>query len=180
MTTKPEAPPKGMWTVPVTITASDVSKELIQTTLRKTIANLGPGLDRVQVDISEITGEWQGVKHTPDWKSSNWSPQEKYAELEKDTKDAPVILYIHGGAYIVCSIDTHRPITLRMAECCGGRVFSTEYRLAPQYQFPAALIDVILAYKYLIDPPAGALHEAIDPANIVIAGDSAGVSWYLF
>ena len=62
-----------------------------------------------------------------------------------------------------------------MAKDSGGRVLAVQYRLAPQDEFPAALVDAVLAYKYLIDPPEGALHKPVDPSRIVIAGDSAGV-----
>jgi acetyl esterase/lipase len=115
------------------------------------------------------------VKRDSNEKSEKRSIEEQYAELYQDTKEAPVVLYLHGGAYIVASPDTHRAMTLRLAKGFGGRVFSVRYRLAPQDPFPAALIDAIMAYKYLIIPPAGALHAPIDPTKIVIAGDSAGV-----
>lgn len=62
-----------------------------------------------------------------------------------------------------------------MARDAGGRVLAVQYRLAPQDEFPAALVDAVMAYKYLVDPPKGALHKAVDPSKIVIAGDSAGV-----
>jgi acetyl esterase/lipase len=175
MTTKPLQPPKGMWVIPVTFTTSNPKKQLIEAEVRKSIEKLGQGIDRLDVRVAEISGEWQGVKRVPNNKSKKWSREKQFAELQQDTTDAPVILYFHGGAYIVASPDTHRIMTLRLAEGCGGRVFSLRYRLAPQNPFPAALIDAILAYKYLIDPPEGALHQPVDPAKIVIAGDSAGV-----
>lgn len=175
MSTRPLIPPKGMWTIPVTISTSNPEKQFVEAEVRKVIAKLGPGIDRLDVNVAKISGEWQGVKHVPDEKSEKWSTQEQYAELYKDTKEAPVILYLHGGAYILASPDTHRDMTLRLAEGCGGRVFSLRYRLAPQDPFPAALVDAVLAYKYLIYPPEGALHQPVDPSNIVIAGDSAGV-----
>ena len=175
MTTKSLAPPKGMWTIPVSIPTSNPEKQFIAAEVRKVITKLGSGIDGLDINVAEISGEWQGVKQVPNKKSKKQSIVEQYAELYQDTKDAPVILYFHGGAYIVASPDTHRAMTLQLAKGCGGRVFSVRYRLAPQNPFPAALIDAVLAYKYLIIPPAGALHQAIDPTNIVIAGDSAGV-----
>jgi acetyl esterase/lipase len=168
-------PPKGTWAIPVEFSATEPQQQLIEAEVRKTIAKLGTGIDRLDVNIATIKGEWQGARQVPEQKAAKWSIQEQYAELYADTKDAPVVLYLHGGAYIVGSIDSHRPLTTRMAADCGGRLFSVQYRLAPQHQFPAALIDALLAYKYLIDPPPDALHKAIDPSKIVIAGDSAGV-----
>jgi len=164
-----------MWAIPVTISTSNPEKQFIEAEVRKVIAKLGPGIDRLDVNVAKISGEWQGVKQVPDEKSEKLSIAEQYAELYKDTKEGPVILYFHGGAYIVASPDTHRGMTLQLAKGCGGRVFSLQYRLAPQCPFPAALVDAVLAYKYLIYPPDGALHSSIDPTNIVIAGDSAGV-----
>jgi len=159
----------------VRFTAAESEKENILTDVRNVVSKLGPGVDKLEFTIAEISGEWQGVKPTASKKTTTPSSPEQFAELSRDTETAPVILYLHGGAYIAGSPDTHRELTLRLAEGCGGRVFSLSYRLSPQAQFPAALIDAVMAYKYLIDPPEGALHMAVNPAKIVIAGDSAGV-----
>ena len=113
-----------MWTIPVIIPTSNQEKQFIEAEVRTVIAKLGPGIDRLDANVAEISGEWQGVKHVPEDKSAKWSIEEKFAELDRDTKDAPVILYLHGGAYIVASPDTHRDMTLRPAKGCEGRVFS--------------------------------------------------------
>lgn len=55
-----------------------------------------------------------------------------------------------------------------------GRAFAINYRKAPQFPFPCALQDALAAYLFLIRPPPNAGHEAIDPSQIVLAGDSAG------
>jgi acetyl esterase/lipase len=70
---------------------------------------------------------------------------------------------------------SERSTTFKMARMSEGLVFALDYRLAPQSPFPAGLVDCILAYRYLIDPPPGSLHEPIDPKRIVVAGGSAGV-----
>jgi epsilon-lactone hydrolase len=75
------------------------------------------------------------------------------------------ILYLHGGGFVSCSPATHRPVTADVARMAGRRVFSVDYRLAPEHRFPAALDDVVLAYKYL-------LGQGYD--RIAVAGDSAG------
>jgi acetyl esterase/lipase len=82
--------------------------------------------------------------------------------------DAPVLLYLHGGGYIACSPETHRPLVASLACRIRGRAFVPRYRLAPEYPFPAALDDAMAAYRYLLDV------ERVAPAQIVIAGDSAG------
>jgi len=176
MTATIQAPPKGTWAIPVTITPTIEVKQGIESEVTRVITKLGPGIEKSTVNCStELHAEWQGASHIPEHKSSQWTTEEKYASLYQDTQHGPVILYLHGGAYIVCSIDTHRLLTARMAKDSGGRVFAVQYRLAPQDEFPAALVDAVLAYKYLIDPPEGALHKPVDPSRIVIAGDSAGV-----
>ncbi|KAG0024697.1 hypothetical protein BGZ80_010276 [Entomortierella chlamydospora] len=94
----------------------------------------------------------------------------------KDEKfsEGRTVLYLHGGGYFLCSIRTHRWATWAMARTAGARVFSVDYRLAPDSPFPAALHDALAAYLYLLDPPADSGFAPVDPKNIVIMGDSAG------
>ncbi len=77
------------------------------------------------------------------------------------------ILYFHGGAYIAMSARTHRSVTSRLAVRSNTSLFALDYRLAPEYPFPAALEDALAAYRALI--AAG-----IEPTRLVLAGDSAG------
>lgn len=81
-------------------------------------------------------------------------------------KDAAV-LYIHGSGYVVCSSRTHRGLTSRISAETQTPVFSVDYRLAPTHQYPAAHQDVRAAWEWLIE-------QGLDPARIVVAGDSAG------
>ncbi|KAG6332273.1 hypothetical protein ID866_6813 [Astraeus odoratus] len=91
----------------------------------------------------------------------------------QDMDELRCILYVHGGGYFFGSIDQERYCMQRHARKIGGRVFAINYRLAPQYPFPCGLHDLLAAYLYLIRPPEGS-HQPIDPAHIVVAGDSAG------
>jgi monoterpene epsilon-lactone hydrolase len=84
------------------------------------------------------------------------------------TDDEGVIFYIHGGGYVSCSAGTHRPITSALARLARRRVFSLDYRLAPEHRYPAALDDVIAAYDWL------RTREGIPASAISFAGDSAG------
>lgn len=77
------------------------------------------------------------------------------------------ILYFHGGGYVSCSAATHRPITATLARLSRFPIFSLNYRLAPEYRFPAALDDAVAAYRWL-------LRQGIEPQKIALAGDSAG------
>jgi acetyl esterase/lipase len=81
--------------------------------------------------------------------------------------DAGVILYLHGGAYALGSVDTHREFVARLARSAGMRCLALNYRLAPEHPFPAALEDATGAYDWL-------LAEGVAPSRIIFAGDSAG------
>lgn len=82
--------------------------------------------------------------------------------------DNEIVLYIHGGGYVACSTATHRPITAALARLTGRRVFSLDYRLAPEHRYPAALDDAVAAYEWLL------AQEGVDAGAVSIAGDSAG------
>ena len=83
---------------------------------------------------------------------------------ESSTPAKTTMMYIHGGGFVACSPQTHRPITAALARR-GFRVFAPAYRLAPEHPFPAAVDDVVAAWR--------GLRQQID-GPIVVAGDSAG------
>jgi acetyl esterase/lipase len=78
-----------------------------------------------------------------------------------------VLLYFHGGGYVMGSINTHRAMVARMARAAGARALLLDYRLAPEHPFPAAVEDATAAYKWL-------LAEGCEPRKTALAGDSAG------
>jgi acetyl esterase/lipase len=82
-------------------------------------------------------------------------------------EDQRVILYLHGGGYVIGSIATHRDMVSRLGRAAAARALSVDYRLAPEHPFPAAVDDATDAYRWL-------LSTGVDPARLVIAGDSAG------
>lgn len=81
--------------------------------------------------------------------------------------DRPVLLYLHGGAYVLGSCDSHRHLVSHIARAAGVTALLPEYRLAPEHPFPAALEDAVRAYSELLD-------TGVAPGQIVVAGDSAG------
>jgi acetyl esterase len=83
----------------------------------------------------------------------------------------PVLLYIHGGAFVLCSKDTHRSIAQINAERAGYLVVTINYRLAPQHPFPAAIADACAAYRWTVRNIA---RYGGDPGRIMVAGESAG------
>ncbi len=80
----------------------------------------------------------------------------------------PVLLYLHGGGFIACSPETHRPLVSSLVRRLGGEAFVPSYRLAPEHPHPAALEDAENAYLHLVED------RGVDPSRIIIAGDSAG------
>ncbi|GAA4710909.1 alpha/beta hydrolase [Pseudonocardia yuanmonensis] len=77
------------------------------------------------------------------------------------------VLHFHAGGYLIGSPTSHRDLAARIARAAGARVFLADYRLAPEHAFPAAYDDGIAAYR-------GMLADGVDPASLVVAGDSAG------
>ena len=78
-----------------------------------------------------------------------------------------VMIYLHGGGYVMGSPATHRSLVARLAKACGIRTLSVDYRLAPEHPFPAALEDSLVVYQWIQD-------QGVSSKNIIIAGDSAG------
>jgi acetyl esterase/lipase len=78
-----------------------------------------------------------------------------------------VILYVHGGGYVVCSAHTHARLTGHVARATGCRAVSVDYRLAPEHPHPAAVIDSTTAFRWLLD-------QGIAPEHVAVVGDSAG------
>jgi acetyl esterase len=86
---------------------------------------------------------------------------------------SPLLVYLHGGGWVIGSIDTHDPTCRYLARNAQVRVLSVGYRLAPEHHFPAAADDALTAFRF-------AAHNAeklgADPSAIAIGGDSAGAN----
>jgi monoterpene epsilon-lactone hydrolase len=105
-----------------------------------------PGITATAVDAGGVAAEW----------------------IEPAERDAGrVLLYLHGGGYVLGSVQSHRPMIERLAVACRARVLALNYRLAPEAPFPAAVDDAVAAYRWL-------LTQGTQPAQVAIAGDSAG------
>jgi acetyl esterase/lipase len=78
-----------------------------------------------------------------------------------------VVLYLHGGAYVLGSRATHRALAGRIARASRARLLLPEYRLAPENPFPAAVEDAVSCWRWLVS-------EGCPPDRMAIAGDSAG------
>lgn len=127
----------------------DKSIDVLREKIIKDTRSLKPPKD-VQITptkIAGVTGEWL----TP-------------SVLQARNK---VMIYLHGGGYVVGSPATHRSLVARLAKSCSIRALSLNYRLAPEHPFPAALEDSLAVYQQIIA-------HGIAPENIILAGDSAG------
>ena len=83
----------------------------------------------------------------------------------------PVLVYFHGGGFVLCDLDSHDSCCRRLSNDVGAVVVSVDYRLAPEDPFPAAVDDAWAAVRWV------SLHAADiggDPDRLVVAGDSAG------
>jgi acetyl esterase/lipase len=87
--------------------------------------------------------------------------------IDSPDSSAGIILYLHGGAYALGSVHSHREMIARLVLATNCKALAINYRLAPENPFPAALEDVIMAYDWL-------LSNGVDPAQICFSGDSAG------
>ncbi|ACI99803.1 alpha/beta hydrolase [Rhodospirillum centenum] len=83
----------------------------------------------------------------------------------------PLLVYFHGGGYVVGDLESHDPYLRYVAAKSVTRVLSVEYRLAPEHPYPAAAEDAVAAYA---DAAARAEMLGADPARLAIGGDSAG------
>ncbi|UVL48502.1 alpha/beta hydrolase [Pseudomonas moraviensis] len=84
-----------------------------------------------------------------------------------ELKTDAVLMYIHGGAYIVGRPDGYYGIGGSYAKMLGARVYMPDYRLAPEHQFPAPIDDTLRAYEWLLE-------QNITASKIAFAGESAG------
>ncbi len=93
------------------------------------------------------------------------------ARLYRPHRSRGLVMFLHGGGFVLCGLDSHEDIACRLARASGAAVVSVAYRLAPEHPFPAAPEDAFAAYRFLADATA-----ELGPgrAGIAVAGDSAG------
>jgi len=85
--------------------------------------------------------------------------------------DLPLVVYLHGGGWVVGDLDTHDHVCRTLANKTGMATLSVDYRLAPEHKFPAALDDAQAATVWAFE---NAVQLGVDPSRMAIAGDSAG------
>jgi acetyl esterase/lipase len=123
---------------------------------------------KVELDLSDLDIDDRvipGPSDHPDLTVRVYSPRARAAT------PGPAILYIHGGGFIIGSIDSEHAGSARLAQELGVVVVSVEYRLAPEHPFPAAIEDCYAALVWLHEQ-ADAL--GVDTTRVAINGGSAG------
>ena len=83
----------------------------------------------------------------------------------------PVVLFLHGGGWVIGDLETHDPLCIDMALELDLPVVAVDYRLAPEHPFPAAFEDSLAAARWVASGPAALGRPA---SGLVLAGDSAG------
>lgn len=83
----------------------------------------------------------------------------------------PVIVYFHGGGWVLATVDTYDASARALVRETGAIVISVEYRKAPEFKFPAQHDDALAAYRWVL---ANAAQIGGDGAHVALAGESAG------
>ena len=94
-----------------------------------------------------------------------------YVPAEAKTARLPLILFFHGGGFVLGDLDSHDVPCRLLAHHAGAHVVSVDYRLAPEHPFPAAVDDARAALRWGCE---NAERLGADPERIAVAGDSAG------
>lgn len=114
-----------------------------------------PALDDVQCRPVEVPGLASGAR-------AEWID----ARLDRSSPAPRTLLYLHGGGFVIGSLDSHRQLIARLSRAADARCLGLEYRKAPEHPFPAALDDTLAAWRFL--------RESVEPGSLALAGDSAG------
>ncbi len=98
-------------------------------------------------------------------------PARLYAHHAAATLPAPVLLYFHGGGWVIGDLETHDSLCAEIARESGLTVIAVDYRLAPEYPFPAGINDCFTATRWAASAPDIVGHGV---TGLVVTGDSAG------
>ncbi len=121
--------------------------------------------------LEQMRGDWESLFGASTTPASSERVQASGVEAEWITAPGAradrVLLYFHGGGYVLGSVKSHWDLIARLSAASGFRALALDYRLAPENPFPAAVEDATAAYRWL-------LAQGIEPGQIALAGDSAG------
>ena len=83
----------------------------------------------------------------------------------------PVLVYYHGGGWVIGDLDTHDTLCRQLANAAGCAVVAVDYRMGPEHRYPAAVIDALAATHWV---RAHAAELRVDASRLAVGGDSAG------
>jgi acetyl esterase/lipase len=124
-------------------------------------------IEELRRQFTYLTGRFAAVPKDAVFEAGQLGPVK--GEWVRVNGAAPhrVILYFHGGGYISGAAENYRALVARLCAASAANAFSVNYRLAPDFAFPAGLRDGIDAYRHL-------LQHGIAASQVVLAGDGAG------
>lgn len=140
-------------------------------------ARSAPGLMKAAKDVMRDKGIDPVDYHVKEFSRTIDGPSPEgllvrvYMPDEEGDKKFPVIVYYHGGGWVIANLDTYESSAKALAEKAKAVVISVEYRKAPEHKFPAAHEDAYAAY-YWARLNAGIVGG--DTARVAVAGESAG------
>jgi acetyl esterase len=122
----------------------------------RTFEGVRPEVARVdEITLSGAAGQLRARLYVPDG----------------DGEDDGLLVYFHGGGFVVCDLETHDNPCRFLARQAGARILSVDYRRAPEARFPAAIEDALAAFRFASEH---ARELGADPARVAVGGDSAG------
>lgn len=101
------------------------------------------------------------------WRERSGSVHGLWVRGRNSCVSTGVLLYLHGGGYVVGSSRSHFSLVKRLSTASGLAAFLVDYRRAPEHPFPAAADDALAAYRILLE-------RGIGPDRIAVVGDSVG------
>lgn len=124
-----------------------------------------------EVRLRELWGEAEGVAEIRELTMVSAGQTLRMRLYRPATRGPGTVLFLHGGGWVVGSLDTHDGSVRALANRVGSDVLSVEYRKAPEHPFPACIIDGGTALDWLL---ASGPIEGLDVSRVVVCGESAG------
>ena len=100
-----------------------------------------------------------------------YRPMTAAGTLASSAKALPVLVYFHGGGWVIGDLDTHDTLCRELANASGAAVVAVDYRMGPEHRFPAAVDDCLAATHWV---QTNAAEFGLDGARLAVGGDSAG------
>lgn len=151
---------------------AQLTLRLLELTGASSIETMPVGEARAQIrsDATKLAGPSVPVALLRDLTVADSLPARLYVPFQSREPD-PLLVYFHGGGFVVGDLDTHDN-TCRFLACQAGvRVLAIDYRLAPEHPFPAAADDALAAFTWVADHTR---ELGADRARLAVGGDSAG------